>query len=181
MATIKQILEIENTNNSHIHLFKEGLFLKAYQRSAYLFNTTVKPFKTIPKYFKGVQQHLVLLGFPSGGLDNLFPQANVKQVEEGYYVVSLNPETVAFDVEKYNEWFLLVEQQYAKEQERMKEKEREKEKEATLFSQPNPVPVVENEMSESSVRDKIMRFPLEQSTPIECMLFLSELRRSLRD
>jgi hypothetical protein len=170
MATIKQILEIEDSNINHIHLFKEGLFLKAYQHSAYLFYTTVKPFKPVLKYFKVAQRNLVLLGFPSSRLPDLFPQTNVKQVEEGYYRIEMTPDSGVFDVEKYNEWFLSIEEQQKNDAEALLIKHSQQD-----------VSIVNKELSDSTLIEKILSFPLERSTPLDSMLFLSELQSNLRN
>ena len=82
MATIQEILKIEGENTEHIHLFREGMFLKAYQRSAFLFQNQVKKFKSVKKYYKGANSDVAILGFPSNQFAELFPTENAMRASE---------------------------------------------------------------------------------------------------
>ena len=52
--SISEILKKEATNIGDIILFKDGIFWRAYERSAYLFTTHVKPYQLTKRYFKNV-------------------------------------------------------------------------------------------------------------------------------
>lgn len=52
MTTIESILAKESDNRQQIYLYREGVFYKAYERSAYLFVTRVKPFRAKKKTVK---------------------------------------------------------------------------------------------------------------------------------
>lgn len=70
MPSINEILENESQNNgSFILLYPEGMFYKAYERSAwlacmYLGNLLVKK-----RYIKKVQQDVVSVGFPKSSIE----------------------------------------------------------------------------------------------------------------
>ena len=70
MPSINEILENESQNNgSFILLYPEGMFYKAYKRSAwlacmYLGNLLVKK-----RYIKKVQQDVVSVGFPKSSIE----------------------------------------------------------------------------------------------------------------
>jgi hypothetical protein len=51
---IKNILELEK-ENQQIILHKEGLFIKVYERSAYLFTKNIKEYKLTKKFYKNVK------------------------------------------------------------------------------------------------------------------------------
>lgn len=62
--TIKEILEIENGNKACINLYKEGIFLRVYQKSAYFFTKQIKDLKVMKKFYKNVNCEVVYAGFP---------------------------------------------------------------------------------------------------------------------
>ena len=48
---IEKILQYESQNNDAIILFKEGIFFRAYERSAMRFTEYVAPFKVFKRYY----------------------------------------------------------------------------------------------------------------------------------
>ena len=67
---ISEILKIENANTGCINLFKEGIFWRIHQQSAYLFIKHVKNLKALKKFYKNVNREVVYAGFP----DAILPQ-----------------------------------------------------------------------------------------------------------
>ena len=59
---ISDILELERENTSII-LHKEGLFIRVYERSAYLFVNHIKAYNTTKKFYKNVNQEVAYLGY----------------------------------------------------------------------------------------------------------------------
>jgi hypothetical protein len=51
---ILRIIQLEEENLSNVHLYKEGSFWKAYERSAYLFVEYIKPYRTKLRYYKNI-------------------------------------------------------------------------------------------------------------------------------
>lgn len=204
-TTIVQILENEQENTDRIHLYREGLFLKAYQRSAFQFHTHVKPFRAVKKFYKSTDCNVVMLGFPSSNLERVFPDGNYEQAEDGHIVVACPP----LDERAYEAWFGIVEMVPEKQVRRKGGSNPQ-----THIPPVSPVPADEFEFAEvaalPSVRvydrdsvadavahrsdaganyggmagDRVLRelevFPIENSTPMECMLFLSKLKSELK-
>lgn len=68
------ILTLELANKGEIHLYKEGVFWKAYQQSAYLFHTRVCPYQVKTKYIKCIGKSVASSGFPDSSLPHLFKE-----------------------------------------------------------------------------------------------------------
>lgn len=62
--TFKEILDREDSNTDSIWLYREGIFMKAYDRSAFFVHTLVQPFKLSRRYIKTVNRDVISLGFP---------------------------------------------------------------------------------------------------------------------
>ena len=67
---ISNILEFEQ-ENTQIILHKEGLFVRAYERSAYLFAKHIKAYSLTKKFYKNVKQEVVYLGFPQNSFSKI--------------------------------------------------------------------------------------------------------------
>ena len=77
MATIKEILEFEVTREGDdmhrsIHLFQEGSFYRAYEWSAWLVCRYIHEFKVTHRRLKGIEQSVILIGFPLTSLSKWF-------------------------------------------------------------------------------------------------------------
>lgn len=78
--SISEILKKEAANNGDIILFKEGIFWRAYERSAFLFTLHVKPYQVTKRYFKNVGCEVVFCGFPNTTLDELLVKVCDKDI-----------------------------------------------------------------------------------------------------
>lgn len=58
MNALTHILSTERNNTSHIYLYRESIFYKAYERSAYIFVTTVQKFMAKKKFSKCTNQQI---------------------------------------------------------------------------------------------------------------------------
>ncbi|MCB9291523.1 MAG: hypothetical protein H6559_00085 [Lewinellaceae bacterium] len=65
----KDILALEGANEGDILLLREGLFWRAYQLSAFLFFTHIRPLKITARYVKVAGAKLVYVGFPDKVLE----------------------------------------------------------------------------------------------------------------
>jgi hypothetical protein len=179
MAAINAILKIERENTDKIHLFREGLFLKAYQRSALLFLRNVKDYKVLKMSFKAADSDVVLLGFPSSLLDTLVKPGQVEQIGEGHLCISCEE---PLNDKEYDAWFASV--PFAAE------KKPKKKDTPELFA---PLPDAEPRMSvrifeppavSTTAHEQIVReirsFQLENSTPMECMMFVNRLKGDIQ-
>jgi hypothetical protein len=64
-----EIYQLEQQNDGKVYLFREGMFYKAYERSAYLLCTRVQPFKVSARPLKGLNEPLISVGFPMASLE----------------------------------------------------------------------------------------------------------------
>ena len=66
----KEIIESEKNNRDYIILYKEGIFWKAYQHSAFALSTQVKPLKAQRRALACLDGgDIVYVGFPQSSAD----------------------------------------------------------------------------------------------------------------
>lgn len=154
---LKEKLSREKGNR--IHFYREGMFWKLYNQSAFNFSQRVKQYLLKKKYIKELKETIVTMGFP-----DMVLKENLERLEE--YTVSVNISDKVVEVELkeelsgYREWF-----------EGIKEAEEVKEKlpsEVLVKSQPDN----EREQILKDIRD----FPILQKTPLEVQMFFIELQ-----
>lgn len=89
MPNIQAILHKESSNTHHIFFYREGVFYKAYERSAYLFVTNYKPFMVKKRFVKAAGREIVSIGFPTNSINSYLPKDQLH--ENGNEVeISLN-------------------------------------------------------------------------------------------
>lgn len=173
MAAIKEILEFESGREEFeiqrvIHLFQEGSFYRAYEWSAWLMCKFFHDFKVTHRHMKGVEQSVALIGFPVTSLSKWLPQDIERHDVSDKHITFTLPEDVFVDLgdeekaDAFTEWksgHPIVE----KQPKRLTDKSTE---------QP-PV------MSLSMIAQRIMSFPLEAKSPLECYQFLSEIKQQI--
>lgn len=79
MSNLVEILSKEQENGRTIYFYREGVFYKAYEQSAYLFVHYVKPFQVKKRFVKSVKREVVTIGFPTNSLSNYFPKEKIKE------------------------------------------------------------------------------------------------------
>jgi hypothetical protein len=150
--TQKEIFDSEKENLHKIHLYKEGIFWKAYERSAFHFCQHVTPFKPTRKFVKTVGFDVVSIGFPTASIDNY--KDKYKVVEQAEARLLLTTATTITEAE-FERW-----------------------KDAIVYTIPknNTHPKTEMPMD---IISQIKSFNLESKTPMECMMWLAELKQQL--
>ena len=78
MSNLQEILALEQENQSSIYFYREGVFYKAYEQSAYLFVKYVRPFQVKKRHVKSVKQDVVFVGFPTNSLPNYFSADKIR-------------------------------------------------------------------------------------------------------
>lgn len=173
MATITRIIETERENYDRIHLFREGLFYKAHQHSAFMFNTRIKSFKTVKKFYKAAGCDVVMLGFPSKMLSGLFPEEIViEEIEDGHISIPCSPH---IDLEAYGQWFDSI--QYAPEKKKGSKPVAENDSFSLNFD--IQLPSTLGDTQHKVLRD-LESFDVGNATPIECMVFIGKLKSDLK-
>lgn len=161
MPQISTILQDEVFNEgAHIRLYAEGIFYKAYERSAWVACRVLHPFMVKKRAVRKVGQEVVSIGFPKTSLDKWAGARRVEHIDDDGVVIYMNDEEVVpFAADEYEAWKAGIELA-------MKEPE---------VRQATAMGAVEAEVCQA-----IRRFPIESKTPLECMLFVAELKRMLQ-
>ena len=155
---INGILVLEQ-GNTQIILHKEGLFIRVYERSAYLFVKHIKAYSITKKFYKNVKQELVYLGFPQSSfskIEGICKEKNLKLKEENNQIEITG--LASFVEEEYISW---------------KNEMPLTEIEAVTLS-PRSHSLKENEIIE-----KLRNFSVVSKTPIECQSFIVELQTEI--
>jgi hypothetical protein len=156
MASTADILERESLLESRIYLYREGIFWKAYQYSAYRVIQRQANLKLKKKFVKAVSCEVISLGFPDVTLERIFDKQEIEIFEDKIICISCKE----LDMQAYREWFDIVP--------------------LTAQSESMP-PELKNAASstEEAVIRKIKEFRIEESTPMSCMNFLALVRKEL--
>lgn len=165
MPIITQIVSKEDNNLQNIYFYQEGIFYKAYERSAFAFVIYCKAFKVKKRYYKCLNKEIVSIGFPSAGLDKYFPKEKIHKSEMGVEVALDN----VIDIISYTKW---------KESIPITEDMVNKNPKIIELT-PCKENLTNNGLSDAEVVMKIKTFPIESKTPLDCMLFLSEIKNTL--
>jgi hypothetical protein len=144
--------KIAHSDTFHVTIYKEGVFWIAYEHSAYYFWLT-KGYRPTKKFVKKIKKEIVSVGFPQKALhiDSNCPMER----DEDHLKTFLLKEPI--DSEAFEEW-------------KMKLNSTAKDTVRTSLCSLYP---------ESVLIEQILSFPLADKTPMECMLFLSELKKQL--
>ena len=151
---LQQEREREQQKNDHILLYKEGIFWRAYEKSAYQLHLKfgLKPLK---KHIKAVNQDIVYVGFPATSWQKFFTQE--QPTTEKQCAIPVCSTINELDFAQWKVQLPFTEKIT---------------KEPILVEANNP---------QQEVIDKLMNFPLERSTPMEAMLLVAELKRILQE
>jgi hypothetical protein len=141
--TYKEIIQIEKDNPHSINLFHEGIFYKAYERSAYMMCKKIHPFKVSKKFIKIIDMDVVSIGFPENSLTKWFEKDKLHHNDDGTINISIE---CAEDDSLFVEWKTTLSFNTVKED------------------------------TKDNIYDVIRNFPLESSTPIDCVNFIATLK-----
>lgn len=164
MPQIAIILQDEQQNvGDRIRLYAEGIFYKAYERSAWVACRVLHPFMVKKRAVRKVGQEVVSIGFPKTSLEKWAGTRRVEHIGDDCVVIYMNDdEALPFSVDEYEAWKAGIDLVR---------------KEATETDEPKDVATGG---AETEVCQAILRFPIESKSPLECMLFVAELKRMLQ-
>lgn len=175
MAGIKDILEIEKGRKNvedwrKLHLFQEGSFYRAYEVSAWLCHKYIHPFKVTHRHVKGIDQSIAFVGFPVTSIEKRKPEgAIIESIAEKHIVVNLPMEEGVTSDSSQNDfavWKSLQPLDASKDNETSKENTKVikgRDGMLTLFG----------------VAQMLLAYPIESHSPIDCMLFLADVKKEL--
>lgn len=177
MAQLKEILDKEKERLSLeectvIHLFREGTFYRAYEWSAWLCVGCYPDLKVTHRILKGGED-IVFIGFPLTSLDRYTPEgAGVHPLDDKsvdvlvpgtIFPIDVDSETLQTD---YVNW---------KQSQPLTEASKKKEAEAKVRAERNAHPRL------TDIMLRILAYPIEQHSPMECMSFLSEMKQQISE
>lgn len=162
-----------------IFLHKDGKFYRAYQASAWLYSRAINEYKVTHRRFKSVDESVLFVGFPVESLMKWIPEeVQVDFTDEQLLRLVLPEERLA---------------ELCAEAESPKVAYEAWKGQHPITKEAQP-PVEdggrrEHKMSESrrahpsmfGLMQQILSFPIESKSPIECMLFLADVRKSIAD
>lgn len=161
MSTIKDKINLFSSDNPEIHLFKEGIFIKMYNESAYLFTRYLKPYKVNIGKLKKSGEPYFHVGFPSELLKQKFALCTLAEVDNKYWIA--NSGDFDFSSDEYATWKREAELKW---EERMQTSETVRQ-------------IEDRGDSWKSILREVSDFRLDSVTPIECVLFLSSIQKKI--
>lgn len=103
--TFKEIIIREDANQDCIWLYREGIFMKAYERSAFFMHTYIKDFKLSKRYVKSVNMDVVSMGFPENSVPKWLNGYVYEYVADGLIRCQMRDR---FDEVKFHHWKELI-------------------------------------------------------------------------
>lgn len=159
MSSLKEIITEESSNTHYVYLYREGIFYKAYDRSAYAWSKYICSYEVKHRYIKSIGAEVLSIGFPVKSLESKLEGHQYEINDERKVVVKLGEKEI-IDPQSYERW------------------REEICVAATNVVRENEVEYVDlDKRNNDDLLTEIISFPIETSSPIDCMMFLSELKR----
>ena len=99
--TFREIIEREDHNVDSIWLYREGMFMKVYERSAFFAHTLIHEFKLSKRYKKTVNMDVISLVFPEQTIQKWLNGYVYEWVQDGLLRCHMRK---AFDEVEFNNW-----------------------------------------------------------------------------
>lgn len=153
--TIQEKLDFEQSRPDRTILFiGEGNFYKAYQESAWLACSLLHRFKAFRRFVRKAGCEVVYIGFPKSSLEK-FVAGRRYEMKGDTVQVYLNDDEPELS-EDYATWLASI----------------------PIISLNNST---EKQASLRALCQKVLDYPLEESTPMACVMFLAELRKQIKE
>ena len=175
----KTMLEIEsrrNTADDHrvIHFCKEGNFYRAYEFSAWLEVRFSGDLNVTRRYSKTANGEIVMVGFPPGSLQKFTPEGVTPVFSEDGNMMTMTipagrfreDETVEKMREEFRNWKHSVE---------ASNKNGHGEGGGKATAQQEKTSCL------TAIMHKVIMYPIEHKSPIECMGFLADIKKQLTE
>ena len=177
MSQLKDILEKEKERNtleqcSLVYLFREGTFYRAYEWSAWLCLRYFTELKVTHRLLKGGED-IIFVGFPLTSLDRYTPQgAAVLSMGDKSIMMTLPADEFAPDADSDS---LRTDFEHWKQCQPFTEVSKKKMEEEKVRAERNAHPRL------TDVMLRILAYPIEQHSPMECMVFLSDIKQQISE
>lgn len=152
--SILSIIETERANEGQIYLYLEGSFWKAYEKSAFYFVQTIKEYKIKKKYMKSISMEIVSLGFPNSAIEVITNAQEVTEASDKKLVIKAQK---VFCESDFTSWKNSIDM--------------------NIGLPPDSENIRQND--EIEILKVIKEYTLETKTPMECMFFISELKKRI--
>lgn len=205
--TLQEIIAAESRNTDKIYLHLEGIFWKAYERSAFAFIHRISRYKASKRFVKYLDAKVVSLGFPDASRSKVLGDRPLLSESDDMLVL----EGGSIDAEEYGRWKdalpLIVPKPAsptnpvppaygavyggAARQMAIPVPDVESVPRHVTVVAPAPpqtpesgaAPARSAGAADSSVYEAVLRdlrnFSVENATPLECLLFVSSLKKQL--
>lgn len=206
--TLQEIIAAESRNTDKIYLHLEGIFWKAYERSAFAFIHRISRYKASKRFVKYLDAKVVSLGFPDASRTKVLGDRPLLSESDDMLVLDAG----TIDAEEYGHWKdalpLIVPKPastantapapaygpvYGAGVRQMSIPVPDVESVPRCVTVVQPPPSRSSETgtaaprnavaAESSVSEAVLRdlrnFSVENATPLECLLFVSSLKKQL--
>lgn len=168
----QESLRLSSGIRNELHLYREGTFLRAYDWSAWLACRYLHEFKVNKRQFKGVDAPVAYIGFPDTSLAKWLPEGVEQSAVDDKHLQLLLPEqllpdpleTMQADYERWKESVPLA----------VNGQKKGNPHGADAEDSPR-----EGHVTLTSIMQRIMAYPIESKSPLESMLFLADVKRSL--
>ena len=152
--TKQEILEREDAQSTTIHLYKEGIFWKAYEYSAYRFVFGILKCKPKKQRFKETSTEMIHIGFPLTSLDTH---------QDSFRLISKDENTCTIEPVDF------LPQMTFEELKNSIETTVSNNKGANLMLPKGTSP------TDEYIINKVRSFNIESKTPMDCMMFLGRV------
>ena len=162
--------KIQHTTPSDVKLYKEGIFWKAYEQSAYAI-LQLRTYQAKKEYVKIAAAEVVSIGFPDSVLESIIAAFEVVTKEE-FKILLKTREPI--DLAAFEVW---------KKALPLKEKEVNVKPPQNFFHNGKSNSLATSEginESELNVLRKLRAFDLSNATPMQGMVFLAELKKGIQ-
>ncbi len=175
MAKLSEIIDVERQRTTpetmrQIRLWPDGNFYRAYEWSAWLCVRYIRQFKVTKRFVKNINADMVFIGFPKTSFDKFqLEGAQIDDLGETGLLMTLPDGLVHPDSEdttletEFNDWKTTI--PLATKEEIPKEK--------TVYAD-NGKPV-----TLTGIMRRLMEYQVENHSPIDCMLFLTDVKQQL--
>lgn len=161
MAAYVDIVKFESEAPADtIRLVRSGEFYRAYNHSAWLFQTCITKHKVMRKYVKALKSDIYYIGFPEKSLSNNIGERHSERTEYGFDIYLRNDEVP--DEAGYELWKMTVRTEMSSK------------------ADFNSLPLAGADAEKEVIR-RVREYPLESKSMVECAVFLSELRKLLNN
>lgn len=177
--TIAEKLQLERSSKQAVlYLHQEGIFYRAYERSAFLFCQLVRPhYRVHSKYFRSLDETLLYVGFSVRMLPAYTALEKIalskEEMENGIqYVIDSRYLTERVGRPAFERWRC---QQLVQ----LRGQQQVAERIGSCATDRPHFGLVTNVTAGNAILKRLRDFPLEESTPEACVLLVEELQEEL--